>query len=104
MNSRRVVKVENTFSNSVPTTKGLKQRCNLYPTLFKIDLQKVLNNWSRNIAGMGIKISKHCLTTLLFSNDQVIVASEAMDAGYMLRELIEEYQKWGLNMSMATHN
>ena len=80
VNSHSVVKVGNAFSNPFPTTKGLKQGCSLSPTLFKIYLQEALNNWSRKIAGMGIKISKHCLTTLLFADDQVIVASDKMDA------------------------
>ena len=41
------------------------------------------------------------MTTLLFADDQVIVASDEMDADYMLRKLIEEYQQWGLNMNSA---
>ena len=49
---------------------------------------------------MGIKIPKHCLTTLLFADDQLIVASDEMDADYMLRRLIAKYQKRRLNMNM----
>ena len=30
-----------------------------------------------------------------------MVASDKIDADYMLGQLIEEYQKWGLNMNMA---
>ena len=59
VNSHSVVKVGNAFSNLFHTTKGLKQGCSLSPTLFKIYLQEALNNWSRKIAGMGIKISSN---------------------------------------------
>ena len=37
----------------------------------------------------------------MFADDQVIGASDEMNADNMLWKLIEEYQQWGLNMNMA---
>ncbi|XP_030768215.1 uncharacterized protein LOC115891796 [Sitophilus oryzae] len=50
---------------------------------------------------MGIQIGNHCLTTLLFADDQVIVANDEEDIDYMLRKLKEEYAEWGLKMNMT---
>ena len=50
---------------------------------------------------MGIEIDNHCLSTLFFADDQVIVAGCEEDADYMLRKLEEEYDRWGLNINLT---
>ncbi|XP_030760429.1 uncharacterized protein LOC115885607 [Sitophilus oryzae] len=50
---------------------------------------------------MGIEIDNHCLSTLFFADDQVIVAGCEEDADYMLRKLDEEYDRWGLNINLT---
>ncbi|KAK4873810.1 hypothetical protein RN001_013170 [Aquatica leii] len=50
---------------------------------------------------MGIPIRDETLYTLLFADDQVIVASNMDDANYMLRKLIEEYERWGLTINVS---
>lgn len=40
------------------------------------------------------------LHTLLFADDQVILAEDGEDVEYMVRKLIEEYDKWGLDVNL----
>lgn len=49
---------------------------------------------------MGIEMDDVCLTSLLFADDQVVLASDEGDIDYMFRKLIEEYEKWGLKVNM----
>jgi hypothetical protein len=49
---------------------------------------------------MGLPINQdYDLYNLLFVDDQVIIAQDTEDAEYMLRKLVEEYIKWGLQMN-----
>lgn len=48
---------------------------------------------------MGIEIDRHYLTTLLFADDQVIIARDEQNADYMFRKLIEKYRQLGLNIN-----
>lgn len=98
---KSAVKWGNMISEAFPITKGLKQGCTLSPTLFKIYIQQVLNNWRKKVSGMGISIDDdNNLTNLLFADDQVIFACDEEDTDYMLRKLDEEYKKWGLNINL----
>lgn len=100
-NSKASIKVGNNYSEPFQTTKGLKQGCCLSPTLFKIYAQQALNNWTRKCSKMGVEIGEYCLYTLLFADDQVVIASDQEDVEYMTRKLTEEYSKWGLNMNLG---
>ena len=99
-NANYVVKSGGNISNAIKLTKGLKQGCCLSPTLFKIYIQKALENWTRKCAGMGIEINGSCMYTLLYADDQVITANDEEDVTYMLRKLLEEYGKWGLKINV----
>jgi hypothetical protein len=49
---------------------------------------------------MGLPINQdYHLYNLLFADDQVIFAQDIEDAEYMLRKLVEEYMKWGLQIN-----
>ena len=38
--------------------------------------------------------------TLYFANDQVLIAQDYDDTNHMTRQLIEEYQKWRLDINI----
>ena len=40
--------------------------------------------------------------TLLFTDDQVLIAREYEDMEFMVRKLLEEYEKWGLKINLET--
>jgi len=50
---------------------------------------------------MGLEINGYYLTTLLFADAQVIMASCKEDADYILWKLQEEYEKWGMRVDMT---
>ncbi|XP_030751610.1 uncharacterized protein LOC115879104 [Sitophilus oryzae] len=49
--------------------------------------------------GMGIPVGKDTLYTLLFGDDQVLIAGDRDDSSYTFRKLHEEYSKWGLTIN-----
>ena len=50
---------------------------------------------------MGIPINDKFLYTLLFADDQVVLAMHAQDSNYMIRKLHEQYKRWGLEINYA---
>ena len=64
-----LIKFNNKLSKSVEINKGVRQGCPLSPTLFNI-----ITKWQKQDT-TGIKLSKNQqLSTLLFADDQVIIA------------------------------
>ncbi|XP_030768112.1 uncharacterized protein LOC115891711 [Sitophilus oryzae] len=47
----------------------------------------------------GLPVGKDTLYTLLFADDQVLIAVDRDDSSYMFRKLHEEYSKWGLTIN-----
>ncbi|XP_044760850.1 uncharacterized protein LOC123318297 [Coccinella septempunctata] len=51
---------------------------------------------------MGIPLNdEKTLYTLFFADDQILLAQDQQDLEYMTRKLIEEYEKWGLELNIA---
>lgn len=55
---------------------GLRQRCSIVPTLFKIYLSKTPKNWKRKCRGMGTAIGFGKFYKLHFADDQAIFAED----------------------------
>ena len=69
-----LIKFNNKLSKAVEINKGIRQVCPLLPTLFNIYLDEIITKW-QNQDITGIKLSKmQQLSTLLFADDQVIIA------------------------------
>jgi hypothetical protein len=75
------------------------QGCCISPTLFKIYIQKALEEWKRKCSGMGIPLENTTLYTLQFVDDQVVLAGDK-DLEYMTCKLKETYKKWGMDMNL----
>ena len=95
-----LIKFNNKPLKSVEINKGVHQGCPLSPTLFNIYLDEIIIKWQKqNIT--GIKLSKHQqLSTLLFADDQVIIADREDNlhrAAHKLNQIITEY---GLTISV----
>ena len=77
------------------------QDCNISPTLFEIIIRTALLNWKRKCSGIGVPIGDGSQDTiLLFAHDQVLIAQEYEDMGFMVRKVLEEYEKWGLKINL----
>jgi hypothetical protein len=51
---------------------------------------------------MGLPIGDQTIHHHLFVDDQAIIVQDKEDAEYMTKKLIEEYQRWGLNVSSSS--
>ena len=49
---------------------------------------------------MGIPVGNDSIYTLLFADDQVVISQDYEDMEYMLRKLLEEYEKWDLKVNL----
>ena len=94
------VKIGKTMSKGIKVTKGLRQGCSMSPTLFKIYLHRTILDWLSKCSGMGIPVGNDSIYTLLFADDQVVISQDYEDMEYMLRKLLEEYEKWGLKVNL----
>lgn len=100
-NTARVKISANKVTELFSTSKGLRQGCCLSPTLFKIYINQILKKWRRQCGSMGITVDNNTLFTLFYADDQIVVAEDADDLGYMVRKLQEYYQIAGLKINMT---
>ena len=70
-----VVKSGQQLSKKIKITKGLKQGSGMSPTLFKIYVQGGLNQWCKKYSRMGIEMGESNFYTMLFADDQIILAN-----------------------------
>lgn len=52
-----------------------------------------MENWRRKCKNLGIEVEGDCLYTLLFADDQVVIAADEEDINYWVRKLFEEYEQ-----------
>lgn len=94
------VKIGHRLSNPINTTKGLRQGCSLSPLIFNAYVEVALREWKTKCQGMGIPIGDNTLFTLSFADDQVVIAQDSYDLEFMTKRLYQEYNKWGLQVSL----
>ena len=75
-------KLGSLLSEGFEVTKGLRQRCCISPTLFKIYVEKALNIRKRKCCGMGYNVDNTMIHTLQFADDQVVMARSKEDLEY----------------------
>ena len=99
-NSFSKIKIGKQLSSGFYLTKGLRHGCSLSPTLFKIYIQKGLENWQKKCAKMGMEIQDTTVYSVLFADDQFIIAQDYEDLEYVTRKLIDEYELLGLKLNV----
>ena len=96
---KNVIKISNKISAPFVTNKGVRQGCCLSPTLFKIYIEAALHDWKRKCRYMGIPVNDECVYSLLFADDQVIMAGDDHDIEYMIRKLADTYEENGMKIN-----
>jgi hypothetical protein len=95
-----LIKFKNQLSKPVEINNGARQGCSLSPALFNIYLDEIITKWQKEDI-TGIKLSKnHQLSTLLFSEDQVVITDtedNLQKAAHKLNHIIAGY---GLTVSV----
>jgi len=99
-NSFSKIKIGKRLSSRFYITKGLRQVCSLWPTLFRIYIQNALEKWQKKCAKMGLEIQDTTIYSLLFADDKLLIAQDYEDLEYMTRKLIDEYELWGLKINV----
>lgn len=93
------IKVGGKLSQPIQPTKGLRQGCCLSPTLFKIYINGILREWQNKCRKMGLDINGDFLHTLLFADDQILIAGDEWDIDYMMRKIVDVYDQAGLSVN-----
>jgi hypothetical protein len=83
------------LSSGFDITKGLRQGCSLSPTLFKICIQNALENWQKKCAKMGLENQDMTIYSVLFADDQLLIAQNYEELQYTTRKLIDENELCG---------
>jgi hypothetical protein len=96
-NSFSKIKIRKQPSSGFYIKKGLRQGCSFTAKLFKICIQNALENWQNKCAKMGLDIQDTTIYSLLFVDDQLLIAQDYEDLEYMTRKLIDEYELWVRN-------
>ena len=89
------IKIGKQLSSGFYITEGLWQGCSLSPTLFKTYIQNALENWQKKCTTMGLEIQDTTIYSMLFADDQLLIAQHNEDLEYMTGKLIDEYELWG---------
>jgi len=98
------IKFGKQYSSGFYITKGLRQGWSLSPTLFKTYIQNALENWQKKCAKIGLKIQDRTIYSMLFADDQLLIAQNYEKLQYMTRKLIDEYELWGLKLNVKKLN
>jgi len=56
--------------------------------------------WQKKSAKMGLKIQDRTIYSMLFADDQLLIAQNYEELQYMTRKLIEKYELWGLKVNV----
>lgn len=62
------------------------------------------NQWKSKINGLGIQLGDAFLYILRFAVYQVVIANDKDSTEYMMRKLIEAYNKWELSLNIKNTN
>jgi hypothetical protein len=103
-NSFSKIKIGKHLPSGFYATKGLRQGCSLSLTLVKIYIQNALENWQKKCVRMGLEIQDTTIHSMLFADDQLIIAQDYEDLEYMTMKLIKECEVWVLKLNVKKLN
>ena len=83
---------------------GNSQGCPLSPTLFNIYLDEIITKWQKQDITRIKLLKNQQLSTLLFADDQVIIADREDNLQRATRKLNQIITKYGLTISVQKKN
>lgn len=89
-----VLRLNNMFTTGFDVNLGVKQGCNLSPTLFSIYINNLAEDIKRS--GLGIDIDDYVLGILLYADDVVLLAPTEECLQHMLDIVDSWCKKWRL--------
>ncbi|KAI3377134.1 hypothetical protein L3Q82_000326 [Scortum barcoo] len=96
--SRSLVRIAGSKSDLFPVHVGLRQGCPLSPVLFIIFMDRI----SRRSQGPeGVRFGNHRISSLLFADDDVLLASSSQDLQHVLERFAAECEAAGMRISTS---
>ncbi|KAI3352720.1 hypothetical protein L3Q82_019300 [Scortum barcoo] len=96
--SRSLVRIAGSKSDLFPVHVGLRQGCPLSPVLFIIFMDRI----SRRSQGPeGVRFGNHRISSLLFADDVVLLASSSQDLQRVLEQFAAECEAAGMRISTS---
>ncbi|KAI3375494.1 hypothetical protein L3Q82_003824 [Scortum barcoo] len=96
--SRSLVCIAGSKSDLFPVHVGLRQGCPLSPVLFIIFMDRI----SRRSQGPeGVRFGNHRISSLLFADDVVLMASSGQDLQHVLERFAAECEAAGMRISTS---
>ncbi|KAI3363831.1 hypothetical protein L3Q82_001434 [Scortum barcoo] len=96
--SRSLVRIAGSKSDLFPVHVGLRQGCPLSPVLFIIFMDRI----SRRSQGPeGVRFGNHRISSLLFVDDVVLMASSGQDLQHVLERFAAECEAAGMRISTS---
>ncbi|KAI3364813.1 hypothetical protein L3Q82_000923 [Scortum barcoo] len=96
--SRSLVRIAGSKSDLFPVHVGLRQGCPLSPVLFIIFMDRI----SRRSQGPeGVRFGNHRISSLLFADDVVLLASSSQDLQHVLERFAAECEAAGMRISTS---
>ncbi|KAK3575619.1 hypothetical protein QTP86_031501, partial [Hemibagrus guttatus] len=96
--SRSLVRIASCKSDLFPVQVGLRQGCPLSPVLFIVFMDRI----SRRSQGLeGVQFGDHRISSLIFADDVVLLASSGLDLQHALGRFAAECEAAGMRVSTS---
>ncbi|KAK3512519.1 hypothetical protein QTP70_015647, partial [Hemibagrus guttatus] len=96
--SRSLVRIASCKSDLFPVHVGLRQGCPLSPVLFIVFMDRI----SRRSQGLeGVQFGDHRISSLIFADDVVLLASSSLDLQHALGSFAAECEAAGMKVSTS---
>ncbi|KAK3521856.1 hypothetical protein QTP70_018587 [Hemibagrus guttatus] len=96
--SRSLVCIASCKSDLFPVHVGLRQGCSLSPVLFIVFMDRI----SRRSQGLeGVRFGDHRISSLIFADDVVLLASSGLDLQHALGRFAAECEAAGMRVSTS---
>ncbi|KAK3517257.1 hypothetical protein QTP70_001616, partial [Hemibagrus guttatus] len=96
--SRSLVRISSCKSDLFPVHVGLRQGCPLSPVLFIVFMDRI----SRRSQGLeGVRFGDHRISSLIFADDVVLLASSGLDLQHALGHFSAECEAAGMRVSTS---
>ncbi|KAK3539176.1 hypothetical protein QTP86_028667, partial [Hemibagrus guttatus] len=96
--SRSLVRIASCKSDLFPVHVGLRQGCPLSPVLFIVFMDRI----SRHSQGLeGVRFGDHRISSLIFADDVVLLASSGLDLQHALGRFAAECEAAGMRVSTS---
>ena len=101
-NDQTIVKIREDLQIEFGITNGIRQGCNLSPTLFKILTYKIMECLEKKCAGFNLGSMK--INSIFYADDSLILAENRNDAEKSIECLRKESEKYGLRINDSKSN